>query len=163
MDHALTEAIDYIAIRRLQDAYADVVTRRAWPELEDLFLPNATVRVDQRSRKPLVLSGPGAIGEFIGSALAAFEFFEFVILGTRVELRPAGDADAALARMYMSELRQDAANGHWSTVYGVYHDRYRRVDGRWWFAAREYHSLARTSKAMDVFAFPHGFGRHDAG
>ncbi len=35
------DALDYLAITRLQAAYADVVTRRAWRELERLFLPDA--------------------------------------------------------------------------------------------------------------------------
>jgi hypothetical protein len=150
----LQETIDYIAVRRLQDAYADVVTRRAWPELAELFRPDALVTVDKRSGDPLQLPGPTAVGDFIGHAISGFSFFEFVILGTRVQLGVGGDSDAATARMYMSELRQDAGNGHWSTVYGVYHDRYARLEGRWWFAGRRYHSLARTEAAMDIFAFP---------
>jgi hypothetical protein len=35
----------------------------------------------------------------------------------------------------------------------VYQDDYRRVDGRWWFAARAYQSLARSGRG-EVFAFP---------
>ena len=35
------ETIDYVAICRLQAAYADSVTRRAWSELGDLFEPSA--------------------------------------------------------------------------------------------------------------------------
>jgi hypothetical protein len=150
----LQETIDYIAVRRLMDAYADVVTRRAWPELSELFRPDALVVVDKRSGNPLELPGPTAVGDFIANAIAGFSFFEFVILGTRVQLATGGDGNAATSRMYMSELRQEAANGHWSTVYGVYHDRFTRLDGRWWFAGRRYHSLARTSVEMDLFAFP---------
>jgi len=30
MDPELRETVDYIALRRLQNAYADIVTRRAW-------------------------------------------------------------------------------------------------------------------------------------
>ena len=35
MEPELQETIDYIAVRRLQNAYADIVTRRAWAELHD--------------------------------------------------------------------------------------------------------------------------------
>lgn len=153
-DAASRETVDYIAVRRVQDAYADIVTRRAWDELAEVFRPDAVVRVDKRAGDPLVLRGPGEVGDFIAGAIAGFSFFEFVILGARVEIAPGGDPDAAGARMYMSELRQDARDGHWSTVYGVYHDRYVRHEGRWWFAQRRYSSLARTAPAMDVFAFP---------
>ena len=42
-DLQLAETVDYVALRRVQNAYADVVTRRAWPELVDLFLPDAII------------------------------------------------------------------------------------------------------------------------
>jgi hypothetical protein len=148
--------MDYVAIRRLQDAYADIATRRAWDELPDIFLPDVRLTLDRRTLDPLVLDGPEAIGEFIGTAIAGLDFFEFVILNTRVELRHAGDADCAVARLYMNELRHDASTGQWTTVYGVYHDVHARVDGRWWFARRRYHTLARTGRAVDTFAFPSG-------
>jgi len=150
------ETVDYIAVRRLQDAYADIVTRRAWGELEGIFLPGARLSLDRRTVEPLVLEGPRAIGEFIGTAIAGLDFFEFVILNSIVALRHQGDGDRAAARMYMNELRHDAASGQWTTVYGVYHDVHRRVDGRWWFAERRYHTLARTGRALDTFAFPAG-------
>jgi hypothetical protein len=58
----------------------------------------------------------------------------------------------------MCELRQDRVTGRRSQAFGVYHDRFRRIGGRWWFAARRYHSLARTSPSgdgpYDVFDFP---------
>ncbi|MFO7592107.1 MAG: hypothetical protein R6X23_14650 [Acidimicrobiia bacterium] len=88
----IAEAVDHVAIRRLQSAYADVVSRRAWAELGDLFLP-------------------------------------------------------------------DADTGEWNNAFGVYHDRYRRVDGEWRFARRRYHSLARTSGAphlAEVLGYPTG-------
>jgi hypothetical protein len=61
--------------------------------------------------------------------------------------------------MYMSELRQDHAEHRWSQVYGVYHDRFRRIDGQWWFAGRNYSSLARpaaepAARDIDPFDFP---------
>jgi len=148
------ETVDYVAIRRLQDAYADIATRRAWPELGEIFLPDIRVILDRRTLEPLVLEGPGATGDFIGQAISGLDFFEFVILNTRVVLRHNGDEDRAVARMYMNELRHDATSGQWTTVYGVYHDLHRRLEGRWWFAERRYHTLARTGRAVDTFAFP---------
>jgi hypothetical protein len=146
---ALQETIDYVAITRLQAAYADVVNRRAWPELEALFLADAPVRVDTVTNPVIELTGPGEVGSFIGNAIQRFEFFEFVILNSRMDI--AGDG--ARGRMFMCELRQDAANGHWSQAFGVYQDQYQRVDGRWWFARRDYQSLARTGRG-EVFALP---------
>lgn len=157
MDEArLQDTVDEVAIRRLLSCYADVANRRAWPELEDLFTSDAVVEVDKRSGDPLRLPGAKAVGDFIGSSIERFEFFEFVLLNVRTELRVGGDPDAAAARVFIWELRHDADNGRWTNAYGVYHDQYRRDGGPigWRFSGRRYHSLARTARDADVFPFP---------
>ncbi len=153
MEPELREAVDYLGVRRLQDAYADVVTRRAWPELQAQFAPDCEIVVDTRAGEPRVLVGPTALGEFISGAIERFSYFQFVILGTRVEVAAQG-SDAASARLYMCELRQHAEDGHQSIAYGVYHDDYSRADGTWRFTRRRYHSLARTGPDLAVFPFP---------
>ena len=152
-DPADAEALAYLAITRLQAAYADVVTRRAWPELEPLFLPDAPVHVDTVTNPVIELVGAKALGDFIGGAIERFEFFEFVVLNTVIEF-DAGPT--ATGRLWMVELRQDRARGGWSNAFGVYQDRYARDagDGRWRFAERHYQSLARTSPATVVFPLP---------
>lgn len=150
------DALAYLAITRLQNAYADVITRRAWPELEALFVPDAPVHVDMVTGEPIEVVGPRQLGEFIGRAVERFDFFELVILSAVVDVR--SDTEA-VGRFYMQELRQDAASGGWSDAYGVYHDRYAVHDGRWRFAERSYQSLARTGRA-EVFAFPERFRGH---
>jgi hypothetical protein len=154
----IEETVDYVAISRLQSAYADVVTRRAWPELATLFLADAPVHVDTVTNPVIELTGPQAVGDFIAGAIEKFEFFEFVVLNRVASIAPDGDPDRATGRMYICELRQELANGHWTQSYGVYHDDFRRVDGRWWFAERHYQSLARTGRA-EVFPFPHHLDR----
>jgi hypothetical protein len=156
MDPAvLQETVDYVALRRLQSAYADVVTRRAWPELAELFLPDAEVTIDKRVGDPLRLQGPVAVGDFIANAIADFSFFEFVILNTTIDI----DGDRAGTRMYMLEIRQDAATRRRTNAFGLYRDEHCKVDGRWWFAGRRYQSLARspideTLPGLDVFGIP---------
>lgn len=150
---ALQDTVDYVAITRLQNAYADAVTRRAWGEFHDMFLADAPVRVDTVTNAVIELTGPQHVGEFIGTAVERFEFFEFVPLSTRVALRVGGDPDHATARLYICELRQDATSGHATQAFGVYQDDYRRVDDRWWFARRDYQSLARSGRG-EVFGFP---------
>ena len=152
-DDALQDTIDYVAITRLQNAYADAVTRRAWAEFHDMFLAGAPVRVDTVTNPVIELAGPQQIGDFIGDAVERFEFFEFVPLSTRVLLRAGGDPDRATARLYICELRQDAASGRSTQAFGVYRDEYRRVDGDWRFARRDYQSLARSGRG-ETFAFP---------
>jgi hypothetical protein len=144
------ETIDYVALRRLQASYADIVTRRAWPELARIFRPDAEVVIDKMDGQPLVLHGPQGVGDFISNAIAHFDFFEFVILNTVIDI----DGDHASARMYMWELRHDPVGGR-SNAYGLYRDEHVRIDGRWWFAGRRYQSLARTLPAdISVFPFP---------
>jgi len=145
----LRETIDYVAITRVQSAYADIVNRRAWAELAGLFLPEAPVRVDTVTNPVVELTGPEAVGAFIGGAIERFAFFEFVTLNMKVDL----DGEQARGRVFMCELRQDRENGRFTRAFGVYHDQYRRVDARWWCAARRYQSLARSGRD-DVFPFP---------
>jgi hypothetical protein len=45
-DPLVAEAVHDTGVRRLQHAYADVVNRRAWPELAELFVPEAPVVVE---------------------------------------------------------------------------------------------------------------------
>jgi hypothetical protein len=154
------DALAYLAITRLQATYADVVSRRAWPELEPLFLPDAPIHVDTVSRPVIELVGAAALGEFVGGAIAHFEFFEFVPLNTVVHV---GGGGTARGRLYMVELRQEAGTGEWSNAFGVYHDDYALVDGRWCFAERSYQSLARKVgvTAAEVFPFPAAHDRLD--
>ena len=151
----LQDTVDYTAIVRLQRAYADVINRRAWPELAELFRPDARVSLDLVTSGPLELIGPSEVGTFISAAIERFSFFEFVILSAR---QWVDGSDEATGRLYMCEIRQEEASSARSQAFGVYHDRFRRVDGRWWFAARRHHSLARTSASgdgtLDVFDFP---------
>ncbi|MDH3705167.1 MAG: nuclear transport factor 2 family protein [Acidimicrobiia bacterium] len=160
-DHT-AETADYIGIRRLQNAYADVVTRRSWAELEPLFEPDCPVELDLRDRGVLTFSGPGEIGEFIGRSIEVFEFFRFEIVNTTVEIGLRGDPDLAGARMYMCELRRGADDGEWSQMHGLYVDRMRRGPDGWRFAHRRYHSVGRQAADSQVFDWP-SIDWHDVG
>ena len=149
------EAVAVIGISRLQGAYADIINRRSFGELAELFTDDCPVTIDTRTREPLRFVGAEAVGSFIGAAVERFDFFEFVILSTRLHL---DGPDTAWGRLYMCEIRQDAATGTRSEAFGVYHDRYVHAGG-WRFAERRYHSLARSSdpadeRDLDVFGFP---------
>lgn len=142
-ENEIAETVAYTALRRLQNRYADIVTRRAWAEFHEIMRPDCVITVDLLDRA-IDFHGPQAIGDFIGEQLEQFDFFEFVILNTVMEIDAA--AGTAGARMYMQEARQFIANGTRADVFGVYHDRFDRDDdGRWWFARRRYRSYARTN------------------
>jgi len=150
----MSETDDYIAITRLQNAYGDAVTRRAWDEFDKMFDPQALIRVDTVTNPVFECTGAEEIGAFIASAVERFEFFEFVPLNTVIELYPDHDTSKAKGRLYICELRQEASNGLFSQAFGVYHDTFHRASDGWRFSSRNYQSLARTGR-NEVFEFPH--------
>ena len=134
------ETAAYIAITRVQASYADAVTRRAWADLQPLFAPDAPIHIDTVTRPPFDLVGPTALGEFVGKAIARFEFFEFVILNTVIDITSEHEATG---RLWMVEIRQERGSGEWSNAFGLYRDTYEQCDGRWRFSERSYRSIAR--------------------
>ena len=147
LDDVGTRAV--VAIGRLQAAYGDAVSRRAWDDVRALFEPDAVVEIDTHTRPVFRLDGPDVIAEFIERSLEGFTFFEFAILNAVAEV----DGDAGAGRVYICELRHDLA-GEWTQAYGLYQDRYVRRDGEWRIAGRRYDSLARTGPRIETFALP---------
>jgi hypothetical protein len=141
---------DILELQRLQAAYADVVSRRAWPELERLFLPDITVEVDTVNAPAKTFTGPAEFIAFVSAACERFDHFQFVILNSVLELR----GEDAIGRIFMCEIRHETAINDWTTAYGLYSDRYRKVDGSWWFAQRRYRSIARTGPQAGIFGLP---------
>lgn len=156
MTSTLTDHV--VALWRLQSRYADVVTRRAWPELHDLFLPDTTVHIDTVTGPEREVVGPEAFGAFVAKAIERYDHFAFVILNTVVDVDEA--AGSATGRIFMCEVRHDTASDTWQNAHGVYRDRY-VLDGGggtgWRFAERHYRSMARTGPAGLVLGLPPGF------
>ena len=86
------ETVAYTKLRRLQNRYADIVTRRAWPELAEIMRADCVITVNLIDDE-IHFHGPQEIGDFIGGQLVQFDFFEFVILNTVMEIDAAGDDD----------------------------------------------------------------------
>ncbi|MFN8027989.1 MAG: nuclear transport factor 2 family protein [Acidimicrobiia bacterium] len=147
-------AADLIAIAALQARYADVVSRQAFGELAELFVPDAHLFMELPGHtKELV--GPQAFGDYVARRIAHLEFFQFVITGAVAE----PDGDRATGRMHFYELHQDREQHRLRHLYGVYRDEFVRIDGRWWFAQRRFAPLAMTSTddARDLDVFPSPF------
>ncbi len=106
MDSVDQENLEYLAICRLQAAYADAVSRRAWADLDPLFLADAPITVDTVTGAPFEHVGAAGIGGFIAGAIERFEFFELVILN--VHMLAGTTADAARSRSFTCELRQES-------------------------------------------------------
>lgn len=148
--NALAALIRHTAIQRLHTAYADCLNRRAFEALSELFLADA--RIDLTPLRPprIELRGPEALGDFIARAIERFDFFQFVVLNAHVA--PGADDRSAAGRIFMCEYRRERTSSNWTQVFGVYHDLYREVEGRWWFARRTFHPLA--SQGSDDVVFP---------
>lgn len=153
----LAETLAYVDLRRLEDRYADIVTRRAFGELSGIVRPDCPIVVDVRHKK-FTLTGPAEYGDFIARQIERFSLFEFVLLNT--VMRIDAGAGVGAARVYMQEIRQNVSDGRRTDAYGVYHDRLERDgEGRWWFAKRHYRSFARTAEPRvatdyEVFDLP---------
>lgn len=146
----MDDTADYLAITRLQAAYGDAVTRRAWDELVPMFLGDCRVRLDLGNGRVEEHVGPEALGAFIARSVERFECFVFTLLNAVVDV----DGGDAQGRLYIQELRQERDGQRWTTAVGLYQDRYRKSDERWRFASRDYATLARTSGATNAEVFP---------
>ncbi|HEV3226404.1 MAG TPA: nuclear transport factor 2 family protein [Acidimicrobiales bacterium] len=144
----MNETDEVVALWRLQSRYADIVTRRAWSELDEVFRPETEVHLDVVTAPPRTIIGPSAFGEFVAAAIERFDHFAFVILNTVVDLETD---ERATGRMFMCEVRHDREADTWPIAHGMYQDAYVRVDGRWWFRTRHYRSMARMGPAGSVF------------
>jgi hypothetical protein len=134
------EALAYLAIMRLQRAYADIATRRAWPEIAALATPEARFSFDTRSGQVIEVVGAVAFGEFGAKTTDRFSFYEYVPLNAVVKI---GSDGTALGRAYSLEVGEDRGSGEWIDFYGLYHDDYVLSGGAWRFARRQYQTLGR--------------------
>lgn len=131
------------------------MTRQAWSELEEMFLPDCPLRLDLHTGSMIEKIGPVEIGSFISTSIERFEFFAFTVQNAVVDV--AADHVHASGRIYIQELRQEREGHRWTTAYGLYRDTYRNDQERWRFASRDYSTLARTAPAgegMEVFPIP---------
>ena len=140
-----------LAIDRLLRAYADVSTRKAWPEFAALAVPDARFSFDTRTGDVIEIEGVEAFAAFGASATARFAFYEYVPLNFVVDIDPAG---TARGRAYQFEIGQDRESGAVTNYYGMYHDEYVQTDGTWMFTRRQYQSLANWTASEPMVSFP---------
>ena len=112
LDDAGTRAL--VAVQRLQAAYGDAVTRRAWDDVRALFEPDAVIHIDTRTREPFRLEGPDALVAFIERALEPFQFFEFAILNAVADVD--GDRATGARRTSASSVTIGPGSGRRPTA-----------------------------------------------
>jgi SnoaL-like domain len=135
-----TEVEAYVAISRLQRAYADVATRRAWHEVPLLLMPDAQISFDTHAGAPIVVDGPAAFVEFGAKAVGIFGFYEYIPLNFVATINGDG---TARGRSYALEVAQHRESGAWIEFYGAYEDEYATLDGSWRFSKRAYRTYGR--------------------
>ena len=127
------DATAQIALGALQRRYGDVVSRRAWDELAELFEPDCSL-VLSLGRGDTTLQGADAIVDFVARAVSGFDIFVFEVMNAVVGPGPTG-------RMWIHELRWQ--DGGQSDAYGLYEDTFAEAaQGRWRFASRHYTSIS---------------------
>jgi hypothetical protein len=146
-------ADDHLAIGDLYSAYADLMSRRAYAELAEIFLPDTAVVVELPSHTREI-RGPEAFGEFVAQRIAHLAFFQFVNLNVLVDLAGDEPHDRASARLHFCELHHDAADGGMRVLHGLYQDGFAKRDDRWWFVRRRFTPLAVVEGGVDVFGYP---------
>lgn len=122
---------DQLAIRALNEAYADAVFRRdadAWSACwaEDAAWELLGTRVEGRS----------AIRALWEQAMAGFSFVSFLVQQGPIEM----DGDRATSRVFTNELLVGADGAKRLSV-GRYDDDYVRTERGWRFAARRFSIL----------------------
>jgi SnoaL-like domain len=142
-----TEA--YIAICRLQRAYADISTRHAWDEMELLATPDAIFSFHTQNGV-FEVTGGAAFAELGPRMSGQFSFHLLIPINFVVAI---GDDGRARGRSWLLEVNEERESGKWNEVYGTYHDDYKLDSGRWLFSRREYRPFGRRS-AGQLEAFP---------
>jgi ketosteroid isomerase-like protein len=130
----VTHEDDYLAIRRLIEAYSDALNTRDFTTLEASFAENAVWQVDA----PYHLRFEGAqIASNIAAMVSNFPFLMQMTHGVVVEL--AGDQ--ATARTTVREVAQAADAGSGLNSFGIYYDSLVRTKVGWRFAGRRFQCM----------------------
>ena len=135
----MDDSLAYLAIMRLHRAYADIATRRAWPEIAALAIPDARFTFDTRAGRVFEVVGIEEFGAFGAKSTGGFSFYEYIPLNTVVKISAA----SARGRSYSLEVSEDRDTGEWIEFYGMYHDDYVLFEGGWRFASRQYQTIGR--------------------
>lgn len=143
------DAIAYLAIQRLQRAYADIATRQAWSEVPSLATPDARFTFDTHSGTLIEVEGAVEFGAFGAKANARFAFYEYIPLNFVVTI----ERDTASGRSYSLEVAEDRETGDWVEFYGTYRDEYSVYEGTWRFASRYYQTYGRRAGGV-LTSFP---------
>jgi hypothetical protein len=123
---------DRAAIEELATAYAYAVDDRDWVRWEALFRPDGLIDYESAGG---ITGTPAELAVWMPDAMAVFDFCLHTT--TTHEIRFT-DPDGAVGRVHVFNRNGVRWEGEAEIVdvSAVYHDRYVRLDGRWWIAER---------------------------
>jgi hypothetical protein len=136
------DASAYLAIERLQRAYADIATRGAWDEFAAIATPASRFTFDIQAAQPIEIDGPAAFAAFGVRANERFSFYLYIPVNFVVTI---GGDGTALGRSYSHEVAEERESGDWVEFYGTYEDEYAVHEGTWRFARRHYRTYGRVT------------------
>jgi uncharacterized protein (TIGR02246 family) len=132
------------AIEDLVGSYGDAVTRRDNALWRSLWADDATWVLGDRTSIGLT-----AIFASYEKAIMPLQFAAHVVFPVGVQV----DGDTARGRWYVQEILK-TENGPSMLLFGMYNDRYRRVDARWRFAIRRFNFLFQSVLPEGATAVP---------
>ena len=127
MSDALQDVQDRFEIQDVLFLYADMVDRRQWEKMDEVFAPDATL--DYRSSGGI--EGPyRSTLEWLGRALAPWPLNLHHVSNVRIEL--AGDRARSSCYFHapMGRVEPDGSQ-HFITNAGYYHDEWVRTSAGW--------------------------------
>ncbi len=138
---------DRQAINDLVGLYGDAVIRHDAKTWRSLWTDDA-----EWSLMGMTTSGRQDIGDMWENAMAGFPFAVHVAYPMLVIV----ESDTARGRWYIQEILREA-EGPANTVFGVYTDRYQKIDGQWLFSYRRFDLMYRgplPEEGMTLMPYP---------
>lgn len=129
MDPAVQHLVDRQDIVDLTIAYTFALDTKAWDELDDVFVPDATAHLTEE------LAGRDAIKARVRRALENLDISQHLVGNHQIRI----DGDRATGRCYLQaqHVREAAPGPPNFIVAGRYDDRYVRTSGGWRIERRE--------------------------
>lgn len=144
---------DDLAIRDLLARYVDAIHRRDCDGWAATWAPDATWTLPDVSNADAELVMDGR-DDIVAGWLAAMTGYPFVAHILHSGVVKWDGPDSASGRWYVTEI-VEAEDGSRFHFYGVYNDRYVRLDGHWLFKARVFSLLYMGDAAWNGDTFRH--------
>jgi hypothetical protein len=131
-------------IEDLLGSYGDAVTRRDNTLWRSLWAEDATWTLGDSTA-----TGLAAIAALYENATKPLQFIAHVAFPVGVQV----EGDAARGRWYVQEIVK-SESGPSMLLFGMYNDRYRRIDKAWRFADRRFSFLFQSALPEGAMAIP---------